>query len=112
MSARESGRLADERIGGFAVSVLLRTCGSVDKRISGKDAMKKPDQSAKAVKNDLKHLSRILERALANTERSPARNKGIVANLSELVLRYTEETTQVARQVPRAVANGSARGMA
>lgn len=71
--------------------------------------MKKPDQSAKAVKNDLKHLSRILERAIANTERPPAQNKRWVSHLSELVLGYTEETTQLSRTMS---SNGSARGVA
>lgn len=74
--------------------------------------MKKLEQSARAVENDLKQLSRIRERALANTDRSPARNKRMVAHLSELVLWYTEETTQSPRAMPRAVSNGSARGMA
>ena len=54
--------------------------------------MRPPDQTAKAVRADRKHLERILERAQENTVRSRARNEEITRHLSRLVVLYTEET--------------------
>ena len=54
--------------------------------------MRPPDQTAKAVRADRKHLERILERAQENIERSRTRNQEIVSLLSRLVVLYTEET--------------------
>jgi hypothetical protein len=55
---------------------------------------RRPDQSKLAIQKDIDRLDLLINRAEQNTKRDPALNREIIAKLTFVKMKFTEESLQ------------------